>query len=319
MRRISKALWYLAGTAFACQASGAQTVKPVSKMEAPGNLDYAMVCDGGGSVVGVAGEHEVYVWSLPSGTRRMVQAGLDGHIDPGAIACNRKVMAIGSTHGTVVVLDAAGREQRRLELNQEVTGLALSGDGAALAVTTANLPLQVLDVASGKQLWAGSTNFGNSYGVRFGQGDNLILAADGDTHVRAYDRKGNLLYAAEVGLLEPFDVSLSADGKVFAVAGAEGDIELHDSATGKLLKKSSNSGNPIFLLVMAPQGRRMIGFELDSFHMRPAAIAYWDPDAGDLKNLPLEPKTLLGIGRDEKSLLVVRQESPQQLRVESVE
>jgi hypothetical protein len=61
----------------------------------------------------------------------------------------------------------------------------------------------------------------------------LIVAADGDTHVRGYDRKGKLLYTAEAGLLERFDLSLSADGKTFAVAGAEGAIALHDSATAR--------------------------------------------------------------------------------------
>jgi len=32
-----------------------------------------------------------------------------------------------------------------------------------------------------------------------------MVAADGDTHVRGYERKGKLLYAAEAGLLERFD------------------------------------------------------------------------------------------------------------------
>ena len=57
--------------------------------------------------------------------------------------------------------------------------------------------------------------------------------AGGDTHVRGDNRKGKLLYTTEAGLLEPFDLSLSADGKTFAVAGAEGAIALHDSATGR--------------------------------------------------------------------------------------
>jgi hypothetical protein len=60
-----------------------------------------------------------------------------------------------------------------------------------------------------------------------------MLVAHGDTHVRAHLRKGKLLYTAETGLLEPFDLSLSADGKTFPVAGAEGAIALHDSATGR--------------------------------------------------------------------------------------
>lgn len=51
-----------------------QTVKPLAKLEAPGKIDFAVVCEGGETVVGVAGAHEVSVWSLPSGTRRTVSA-----------------------------------------------------------------------------------------------------------------------------------------------------------------------------------------------------------------------------------------------------
>ena len=297
----------------------AQTVQPVAKLETPSEPIFAMVCDGARDVVALTAQNNVYAWSLPSGTRRTLNANLAGHIDPGAIACNQKMFAVGSTHGTVVVLDSAGAEQHRINLKEEVTALTFTADGTALAVATANSPVQLWDLASGKALWKGSTEFGNSYGVSIAPDSNLIVAADGDTYIRAYDRKGKLLYAADGGLLEPFDVSLSADAKTFTVAGAEGIIELREAATGKLLKKSANSGNPIMLLAMAPQGRKVIGFELDAYRMYPAAIAYWDPDKGDLKNLPLDAKTLLGIGRNDKTLLLIRQQSPGKVIVESVD
>jgi len=302
-----------------CGSVYGQTVKPVAQLDAPAGLIFAMVCDGGESVVALAGQNDVYAWSLPSGTRRALKTGIDGHIDPGAVACNRKMFAVGSAHGTVVVLDAGGAERHRMELKEEVTFMAFSADGAMLAVTTANSPVQLWDVASGKALWKGTTDFGNSYGASIAPDGNLIVAADGDTHIRAYDRKGKFLYAADGGLLEPFNVSLAGDAKTFTVAGAEGIIELRDAATGKLLKKSANSGNPIFLLAMAPQGRKVIGFALDAYRMDPAAVAYWDPDGGELKNLPLDAKTLLGIGRNDKSLLLLRQESSGKVVVESVD
>jgi protocatechuate 3,4-dioxygenase beta subunit len=70
---------------------------------------------------------------------------------------------------------------------------------------------------------------------------------------RAYNAMdGKLVYAAEGDLLEPFDVSVSADGRTLAVAGAEGRVELRESASGKILKKSSSCGNPIFLVTMSP-------------------------------------------------------------------
>ena len=295
-----------------------QIVRPVAKLEAPGKLNFAVVCEGGASVVGVAGEHEVFVWSLPSGARRTI-GGMKGHISPVGVACNRKALALGSSVGTVVVFDAAGGERRRIELKAEVAALAFSADGERLAAATQNSPVQMWDLASGKLQWAGSTDFGNTTGIRIARDGDLIVATDGDTYIRAYDHDGKLRYTAESGLLEPFDLSLSADGKTFAVAGAEGTIALHDTGSGKLLKKSGNSGNPIFALVMAPAGMTVIGMELDDFRMEPAGIAYWNADGGELKNLAKDAKTLLGFGKGEKSLLLVRQEGPGKISVESVE
>jgi WD40 repeat protein len=219
----------------------------------------------------------------------------------------------------VVVFDAAGSERRRIELKFEVAALAFSTDGESLATATIHSPVQMWDLASGKVQWTGSTEFGNTSGIRIAPDGNLIVAADVDTRVRAYNRNGKLLYATEDDLLEPFDLSLSVDGKTFTVAGAEGTIAWHDSASGKLLKKSGNSGNPIFALVMAPMGTKVIGMELDDFRMEPAGIAYWNTDGGELKNLAVDAKTLLGFGKGEKSLLLVRQDGPGKISVESVE
>ncbi len=295
-----------------------QVVQPFAKLEAPGALSFAVVCEGGERVVGVAGEHDVSVWSLPSGARRTI-GGMKGHISPNGVACNRLGMALGSNSGTVVIFDAGGVERRRIELKGEVAALAFSADGSFLAAATIYSPVQIWDLASSTLQWIGSTGFGNTAGIRSAHDGNLIVVADGDTHVRGYDRKGKLLYTAEAGLLEPFDLSLSADGKTFAVAGAEGAIALHDTATGKMLKKSASSGNPIFALAMAPQGMKVIAFELDDFRMDPAGIAYWNPEGGELKNLTVDVKTLLGFGMGDKSLLLVRQEAPGKISVESVE
>jgi hypothetical protein len=64
---------------------------------------------------------------------------------------------------------------------------------------------------------------------------------------------------------------------------------------------------------------KVIGLELDDFRMQPAGIAYWNADGGELKNLAVDAKTLLGFGKGEKSLLLVRQDGPGKISVESVE
>lgn len=313
-KTLAAAIW-LGLTSVVCCG---QTVKPMVTLEAPVALNFAVVCEGGESVVGVAGAHDVFIWSLPSGARRTI-GGFTRRISPFGVSCNRKALAIAATDGTVVIFDPAGVERQRIDLKAEPAALAFSTDGTMLAAATIYSPVQLWDVASGKRLWVGTTDFGNSKGTKISSDGNMIVAADGDTHLRAYDRKGKLLYTAETGLLEPFDLSISADGKTLSVAGAEGVIELHDLATGNLLKKSASAGKPIFLLSMAPVGNKVIGLRLDDLTLSPLEIAYWNTDRGNSQNLPIDAKTILGFGRGEKSLLLVRQEAPGKISVESVE
>jgi WD40 repeat protein len=296
-----------------------QTLKPLVKLEAPRSMDSAVVCDGGGSIVGVGGEHDVYSWSLPSGTRHMINV-TDGSISWRGVACNRKVLALGFKSGTVRVFDPAGTQQRRIELKSEVVAIAVSADGGFLAVATVYSPVQLWDLTSGKLLWSGSTDFGNTTAIEIVPEGNLIIAADTDTRVRAYDRNGKLVYSADSGLLEPFGLGLSADGKKFAVGGMEGTIELYDSATGKRLKKSESSGNTIWGVMMAPAGTKVLALELDDgYRMDQVAIGYWDTSGGELKKLAVDPQTVIGFGRSTAQPLLVRQVAPRKISVDSVE
>jgi WD40 repeat protein len=174
-------------------------------------------------------------------------------------------------------------------------------------------------LASGSREWIGTTSFGNTYGARISPDGKSVFAADGDTYLRAYDIKGKLIYAAEGDLLEPFDVSVSADGTRLAVAGAEGRLELRDSSTGKVLKKSSSCGNPIFLVTMSPKALTVLALILDASSLLPAGIGYWNANDPQLKQLTVDPKTVVGIGSDAKGLWLIRQDSPARLSVERVE
>jgi WD40 repeat protein len=230
------------------------------------------------------------------------------------------VLALGFKNGAVLVFDAAGTERRRIELEAEVVAIAVSADGQLMAVATVYSPVQLWDVASGKRLWTGSIDFGNTAAIGIAPDGNLIIAADTDTHIRAYERKGKPLYSADPGLLEPFALSLSADGKKFAVAGAEGTIVLYESTTGKMLKKSENSGNTIWGVVMAPAGTKVMAQELDDgYRMDQVAIGYWDTSGGELKKLAVNPQTVIGFGRSTTQTLLLKQEAPGKISIDSVE
>ena len=298
----------------------AQTVKPMTKLDTTGEVYFAAICNGGENVAGVDGEKGIHLWNLATGQQKLFKADLDTQIDPGALACDRKTIAVGSIHGAVALLDFEGRVRKRAELKEEIIGMALSPDGRKLIVSTANSPVQLWDVASGSREWSGSTTFGNTYGARVSPDGKSVFATDGDTYVRAYNATdGKLVYAAEGDLLEPFDVSVSADGRTLAVAGAEGRVELRESASGKILKKSSSCGNPIFLVTMSPTAPTVLALIVDEMTLHPAGIGYWNTNTTELKQLAIDPKTVIGMGSDAKGLLLVRQESPAKLSVERVE
>jgi len=298
----------------------AQTVKSMTKLDTTGEVYFAVICNGGENVSGVDREKGIHLWNLATGQQKLFKADLDTQIDPGALACDQKTIAVGSIHGAVALLVFDGKVRKRAELKEEITGMALSPDGRKLAISTANSPVQLWDVASGSREWSGSTTFGNTYGARISPDGKSVFATDGDTYVRAYNATdGKLVYAAEGDLLEPFDVSVSADGRTIAVAGAEGRVELRESASGKILKKSSSCGNPIFLVTMSPTAPTVLALILDEMTLLPAGIGYWNTNTTELKQLPIDPKTVIGMGSDAKGLLLVRQESPAKLSVERVE
>lgn len=318
MRKVPAALAWLVLFVVG-NATSAQTVKPLVTLDTSGEGYFVVVCGGGESAVAVDQANDIHLWNLATREQMLFKAGLDAPVNPGALACNQKTIVVGSVHGTVILLDFDGKERRRLEMREEVIGLALSPDGDKLAVSTTISPVQLWDVASGSREWSGTTSFANTYGARFSPDGKSLFAADGDTYVRSYDIGGKLVYAAEGDLLEPFDVSVSADGKTLAVAGAEGRIELRDSATGKVLKKSTSCGNPIFLVTISPKALTVLALILDASTLHPSGIGYWNANDIELKQLTVDPKTVIGMGSDAKGLLLIRQESPAKLSVERVE
>jgi WD40 repeat protein len=128
-----------------------QTMKPLVKLEAPDSVGFAVVCDGGESIVGVTEKHDVYVWSLPSGRRRAINV-TGGEVNWKKVACNPKVLAMGLSSGVVAVFDPAGAELRRFDLKQSVGAIAVSADGSLVAAATYFGPVQLWHVPSGKHL-----------------------------------------------------------------------------------------------------------------------------------------------------------------------
>src|SRR5215475_9031959 len=104
----------------------AQTVRSMTKFDTTSEVYYAAICNGGENIAGVDREKGIHLWSLATGQQKLFKVDLDTQIDPGALACDQKTVAVGSIHGAVVLLDFEGKLIKRTELKEEITGLALS-------------------------------------------------------------------------------------------------------------------------------------------------------------------------------------------------
>src|SRR5262245_21018235 len=103
----------------------AQTVRSMTKLDSTGDVYFAVICNGGENVAGVDREKGIHLWNLATGLEKSFKADLDTQIDPGALACDQKTIAVGSIHGAVAIFDFEGKVRKRAELREEITGMAL--------------------------------------------------------------------------------------------------------------------------------------------------------------------------------------------------
>src|SRR5215471_8979568 len=76
----------------------AQAVRSMTKLESSGEVYFAAICNGGENVAAVDREKGIHLWNLATGQQKLFKTDLDTQIDPGALACDQKTIAVGSTH-----------------------------------------------------------------------------------------------------------------------------------------------------------------------------------------------------------------------------
>jgi len=302
-----------------CTAAFSQTLHPEAKLDAPVPMRTTVTCEAGAEIVGVGDDGSIYSWTLPSGAASKLNIG-DATVSEIDCAGAHTLAASARQTSKVLILDArTGDIRQRIDAQAPVQALALSPDGSLIAIATSLLPTQLFDTHTGARIATGVTNIGAAWTVAFSPAGDRFVAADEDTKLRAYNREGKLLYAADGGLLEPLALAFSADGKQFAAGGADGIVRIFDSASGKLLASSKFLGDPVFGLVMAPDGQRVAALTLDDFALQPAEMGVWDVRSGNMKPILDDPKTCIGGGTDKSHILLVTKNGDKMLQVSSVQ
>jgi RNA polymerase sigma factor (sigma-70 family) len=175
--------------------------------------------------------------------------------------------------GIVHVVDTAtGRERRRWNLSpgREVVRAALSADGRTLATVSVDGPLYVSDTETGRLL----REFPGVF-ERTTTWDRLWLALSADGKVLAQtDVDGErAVYVSKVDGMEAprrleqeekgeyRQIALSPDGRHLAASSYNGQVQLWDVATTKVVHRWPGSGRPQLgqhLITFAPDGRTLI-------------------------------------------------------------
>ena len=315
MRLFAVALFSLCGMA----ASG-QVLHSVAKLDSPVAIRSAVTCDQGAQVAGVGDDGALYVWKLPSAAARKITVP-DGHVE--MVACgggNTLAAWLGEGKAQVLVLDmGSGEVRKHIHSDGYLWQFALSPDGSLLAIATNTSPTQLWDTHTGEKIAVGVTTMGASNTAGFSPDGNMFVSGDADTVIRGYDRRGKLLFAADGGLLEPFDIAFTGDSKTFAVASAGGTVSLFEAASGKKLKTTISCGNPIFRLKTSPDSKQVMALELNDFSFKPTAIGLWDMRSGEIKKNAVEASNVIGMGADASHLLLIKLEGPKAVTVYAVQ
>lgn len=173
------------------------------------------------------------------------------YLSPAAVAARAdgaRLYIAAATAGRVLVFDtASGKPGPTFKLPGNPSGLALSADGARLAVTCAGAPGQVciLDAASGKILKAfpaGHTPVGPCFSR---DGATVFVCNRFNNEVAAYDAASGAAKFRTAVVREPIAAALTPDGATLVVANhLPGDAATADVVSAQVSLIATADGKP---------------------------------------------------------------------------
>jgi WD40 repeat protein len=199
-----------------------------------------------------------------------------------AVSKDGRMVAWSEPDGHIYIREAAGGAPRKVKVGHHPFGLAWSPDGKVMAVGdtinenpkvegSGETRVRLFDAKGELVRTLPATTLGFPIPVFSPDGTRLVIGCV-NTHTRIVEvATGKVLHTLPRRLAtQTMAVAIRPDGKAFATAHADGDIELWDLATGELLR-STKGTRPYTSLDWSPAGDLLLTACSDR-------IELWDPE-----------------------------------------
>jgi WD40 repeat protein len=215
------------------------------------------------------GEMATWKTGLGSGAKRTDR--YDGQDVVTTISADGRFLAVLSKDGSGEILDSTTNDAGRLSSAGSSPAVAtfIAGKAPSLAVGYGDGTIRVFDGASFVQLFSSAVHRGAVQLILSSESCHCIYTTGQDGWLRAFDvADGHELHAAEV--VAPDAMAITGDGKVLAVGGLTGQIELFDGLSMRQLARLPGNRGGTTVLGFNPSGTHLYSGGFDE------VVRHWD-------------------------------------------
>jgi WD40 repeat protein len=228
-------------------------------------------------------DNQIVLWEIASGKQvKDFGTGKEGSIRVVAFAPDQASLVSGDGAGNVRLWDIATQQLKwTKKFEGVINDLAVSPDGAWLAITTGIATVQILDMRTREALPPFSIPSGNLHHAFFSRDGNLLAATAPNGNLYLWDIPGHRpLPFIPSHSKEIFALAFAPGNRTLATGSMDRTIKVWDLATGQLLQVIRGHGSTINDLDWSADGKYVISGAGDG------TVKIWDAFA---KTPPLLP------------------------------